>query len=88
MSQEQPSLADVEAAVLENARAFLGISRISLEDNFVDLGGRSILASRLLNRLEPLLGYRPPLRYVFEADDFHRVPELLIDKSLQVHVND
>jgi amino acid adenylation domain-containing protein/non-ribosomal peptide synthase protein (TIGR01720 family) len=45
----------------------LGVSRIQAHDNFFALGGQSLLATRLVSRLQEGLGIPIPLRVIFDA---------------------
>ncbi|MFI5908320.1 amino acid adenylation domain-containing protein [Dactylosporangium sp. NPDC051541] len=47
--------------------AVLGRDRIGADDDFFALGGRSLLAARLVNRIRAELGREPALRDLFEA---------------------
>ena len=59
------ALERVIAAVLEDV---LGVSRISVEDDFfANLGGHSLLATKAVARLRDLLHVDLPLRWIFEA---------------------
>ncbi|TCO61177.1 phosphopantetheine-binding protein [Actinocrispum wychmicini] len=65
-----PSRADeVESVLLATAKSLLGVSEIKMTDNFFDLGGHSILAAKLVGRMEQVIGHRASLRHVFEAED-------------------
>ncbi|WP_405783773.1 amino acid adenylation domain-containing protein [Streptomyces sp. NBC_00859] len=45
----------------------LGVKQVGADDSFFDLGGHSLLVTRLTNRILMLLGVRLPIRAVFET---------------------
>jgi acyl carrier protein len=45
----------------------LGIDRVGIHDNFLELGGHSLFAARVLSRVRSALGVALPLEAVFEA---------------------
>jgi len=44
----------------------LGLDRVGVHDSFFDLGGHSLLVTRLTRRILPLLGIEVPIRAVFD----------------------
>jgi amino acid adenylation domain-containing protein len=46
----------------------LGVERVSLYDNFFDLGGHSLIATQLVSRIRESFDVEMPLRTVFERD--------------------
>ena len=57
---------DVERIVHAAMRAVLSVPELGMDDDFFLMGGHSLLASRLLVRLNRELGLAVPLRMVFE----------------------
>ncbi len=56
-----------EEAVAEVWRELLGVDRVGIHDNFLELGGDSLLASRLVTRLRQIFAVELPIRLLFEA---------------------
>ncbi|MCP4686751.1 MAG: amino acid adenylation domain-containing protein [Desulfobacterales bacterium] len=44
----------------------LALERVGIHDNFFEIGGHSLMASRIVSRLSEAFGVKPPLRSVFE----------------------
>ncbi len=57
----------LEERVAEIWREVLGVARIGVNDNFLALGGESLLALRIVNRLREMLGEDISLGIIFEA---------------------
>jgi len=47
--------------------AVLGMERVGLTDNFFEMGGDSLRATRLANRVRSAMGVDLPIRILFEA---------------------
>ncbi|MEU5844568.1 amino acid adenylation domain-containing protein, partial [Rhodococcus sp. NPDC047139] len=57
----------VEEVVASVFAELLGLDRVGAEDDFFELGGNSLIATRLVARLGEALDTRVPVRAVFEA---------------------
>ena len=57
---------EIEQQVAEIWQELMGIEKISIFDNFFDLGGRSLVAVQIMARIEKLTGKRLPLATLFE----------------------
>ncbi|WP_433624777.1 amino acid adenylation domain-containing protein [Nocardia sp. CA-120079] len=57
----------LERSVAEVFGDVLGIERVGADDDFFDLGGNSLVATRVVARLGAAIGSRVPVRAVFEA---------------------
>jgi hypothetical protein len=49
---------ETERAIARIWQELLGVSRVSLHDNFLDIGGHSLLALRAINRIAKTCGVR------------------------------
>jgi acyl carrier protein len=56
-----------EQSIAEIWSELLGIDRIGAHDSFLELGGDSLLAVRLISRLRDVFNQNIPLRLIFEA---------------------
>ncbi|AYF74228.1 amino acid adenylation domain-containing protein [Nocardia yunnanensis] len=62
----RPSLTDTERTVAAAFSELLGVPRVGAADDFFELGGNSLLATRLAGRLGAGRATRVPVRLVFE----------------------
>jgi amino acid adenylation domain-containing protein len=78
----QAPRAGIEELVAGIWHEILGISELRTQDNFFDLGGHSLDATRLMFRLEELLGVELPVRALYEAPTLaelaRRIEDLLL----------
>ncbi len=69
----------IRERIIEHWRELLGIERVAPQDHFIHIGGNSLLATMLANRLEEELGVRPELTELFGTlDDVVAVYENLV----------
>ncbi|MEW9702929.1 amino acid adenylation domain-containing protein [Paenibacillus sp. SI8] len=57
---------EVEAMLAQIWQQILGLERVSVKDNFFDIGGHSLRATTMVARIHKELGVNMPLRNVFE----------------------
>jgi amino acid adenylation domain-containing protein len=67
----------LEAAVAGVWQEILGLPSVDREDNFFDLGGTSLLATRLLSKLNQTFGRKLPASAVFEYTTVRSMAEFL-----------
>lgn len=68
---------ELEARLAEIWADVLGVDRVGVEDDFFDLGGQSIVATRLAARIRAELGHELPLALLLRASTVARLAEAL-----------
>lgn len=68
---------EVERSLAGLWRGLLGVDRLSIHDNFFDLGGSSLLATRLFTQVAEVFGKKLPLATIFEAPTIAQLSRLL-----------
>lgn len=66
-SAQTPSISDIERLLAEAMAEILEIDAVTADDNFIELGGNSLLATMLANRVEEELGIRPSMMDAFSC---------------------
>jgi amino acid adenylation domain-containing protein len=56
-----------EEAIARIWSEVLGVERIGVQDSFFDLGGHSLMAARVVSKVQEALGVETPLRALFES---------------------
>lgn len=70
---------DIEAEIADIMAGVLGREKVGIHDRFFDIGGHSLLAIQLVNRIEAVTGVRIGLRRLFQAPTVTGVKEQLIE---------
>jgi phthiocerol/phenolphthiocerol synthesis type-I polyketide synthase E len=80
---------ELERTIAETWQKLLGVKRISIHDNFFDLGGSSMIAARFLAHIEKIFGKKLPPTSLYEAQTIGQLSKLLSDTpSSCVHAAD
>ncbi|MEV5593674.1 non-ribosomal peptide synthase/polyketide synthase [Streptomyces sp. NPDC052496] len=64
---QRPARDTAERVLCDLFAEVLGVDRAGIDDSFFDLGGDSLLATRLLSRVRTVLGAELPIRALFDA---------------------
>jgi aryl carrier-like protein len=70
----------VQAILLGIWRDVLGVTRVSLDDDFLDMGGDSLGATRFIARVRAALGCSLSYRELFDHGTVRRLAWLLVDR--------
>jgi non-ribosomal peptide synthetase component F/thioesterase domain-containing protein len=81
-NSEEPA-GDVERRLAELWKSMLGIDAIAPADNFFEMGGHSLLAARMLTRVEREFGRRIKLATLFLAPTLHEFAKILAQADLR-----
>lgn len=71
----------IEGIVAEHLRAVLGIDRIGPDDSFFDLGGNSLMATRVTRRLDAALDTDLDVRAIFAAPTVRGLAALVLQRG-------
>ncbi|MEV0728030.1 amino acid adenylation domain-containing protein [Polymorphospora sp. NPDC050346] len=64
---------DAELLLAELWADVLGVERVGVHDDFFDIGGHSLLAAQLVDRIGREIGRELPLRTIFDHSTVHRM---------------
>ena len=67
----------LESEIVELLKNILGISKISIQDNFIELGGNSLLAARLVTEIEHQYARKIAISRVFQAPTAEAIANLI-----------
>ena len=74
-------ITDLEILLCSLFSEVIGVSRVSLEDNFFEIGGHSLLAMRLIARVQQLTLYELPLRTLFESPTVRALAQVIQEQK-------
>jgi phthiocerol/phenolphthiocerol synthesis type-I polyketide synthase E len=74
---DDPSRNEIEQVLANIWKEALGIDRVSIHDNFFDLGGTSLIALRLFALIEKKIGRRLPLAALFPTPTIEKLANAL-----------
>ncbi|WP_319419097.1 amino acid adenylation domain-containing protein [Pleurocapsa sp. FMAR1] len=71
----------LESEIIEMLQEILGIESISIEDNFIELGGNSLLAARLVTEIEQRYEQNIPISMMFQASTPEALANIIRQKE-------
>jgi len=78
-----PPRTDLESRLAAIWASELGVERVGVADDFFALGGYSLLAARVFNRIHDAFGVRLPLTVLFEAPTIEKLTPHVIAEGLE-----
>ncbi|MEE2061899.1 amino acid adenylation domain-containing protein [Rhodococcus artemisiae] len=75
----RPPATDLEHVLADILADILGHERVSVEDNFFDIGGNSLIATRVVARVNAALGTDAGVRVLFEAPTVRSLAARVLD---------
>ncbi|HSE18131.1 MAG TPA: amino acid adenylation domain-containing protein [Pyrinomonadaceae bacterium] len=74
---------DIEVVLVDLWQEVLGMGPIGVSDNFFDLGGHSLKATRLLSKVRRIFRTQLPLSVVFEATTIEALADALVEHEVK-----
>jgi len=75
---------DTEKAIAEVWREILHREKVSVIDNFFEIGGNSIKAIQVMSRVQKLLGRKTYLNLIFQQPTIRQMAGIILDTDLRV----
>lgn len=72
---------EYETCICQVFGEILGLEKVSVEDNFFAIGGHSLRATKVVNRVEELTGIPLPLRVIFTAKTAKNIASYMEDQK-------
>jgi amino acid adenylation domain-containing protein len=72
---------ELERALIGIWKEVLGVSSISIDDNFFDMGGHSLAAVRMFSKAEVVLGIKLPISAIFASPTVRRLAQALHENN-------
>ena len=73
----------VEEKLANIWREVLNVAQVGIRDNFFDLGGHSLLLTKLANRVHDTFQIRLPLRIIFDLPTIERMGQAIIEEQVK-----
>ena len=77
---------DAELLLAQIWSEVLGLGQVGVHDNFFDLGGHSLMITRILSRLRESLQIEMPMKSIFEAPTIAEFA-LLVENAVAEQIN-
>ncbi|MCL1990154.1 MAG: amino acid adenylation domain-containing protein [Defluviitaleaceae bacterium] len=77
---------ETEGLLCEAFKEILSVNRVSIKDSFFELGGNSLRATRLTNKIETETGKRISLKEVMQYSTVEKLAELIMEKNKEKYV--
>ncbi|MBR5773915.1 MAG: amino acid adenylation domain-containing protein, partial [Clostridia bacterium] len=72
---------EIEAKIVGVFEEILGVDRVGINDNFFEMGGHSLRATKVINRIEAETGVRLSLKAMFAAPTAEALGKLVLEEK-------